>query len=138
MLHNFEHLLAAVQNRFFSPRALPARLDRRLEVLTSGPRDLPARRQTMRAAIAWSYDLLNTAEQALLRRLAVILRRLHAGCDKALCRTTGAVEDAVQECLCGRSRIRAYCSGRKQPIRRTLVLRFSIHSAPRRLQNQAT
>jgi predicted ATPase/transcriptional regulator with XRE-family HTH domain len=63
--------LAAAQARLFSPQALLARLDRRLAVLTGGPRDLPARQQTLRATLAWSYDLLPAAEQALFRRLAV-------------------------------------------------------------------
>jgi non-specific serine/threonine protein kinase len=48
-----------------------ARLEHRLPLLTGGGRDLPARQQTMRDAIAWSYDLLMPEEQAFLRRLAV-------------------------------------------------------------------
>jgi predicted ATPase len=63
--------LAAAQIRLFSPRALLLRLERRLAVLTGGPRDLPARQSTMRATMAWSYDLLPTEEQALFRRIAV-------------------------------------------------------------------
>ena len=47
------------------------RLDQRLKVLTGGARDQPARQQTLRAAIDWSFDLLSADEQSLFRRLAV-------------------------------------------------------------------
>jgi predicted ATPase/DNA-binding CsgD family transcriptional regulator len=63
--------LAAARSAVFSPGALLARLEHRLPLLTGGPRDHPARLQTMRAAIAWSYDLMPPDEQALVRRLAV-------------------------------------------------------------------
>jgi predicted ATPase len=63
--------LAAARIKLFSPRALLARLDRSLEVLGDGARDLPARHRTLRHAIGWSYDLLEPREQALFRRLAV-------------------------------------------------------------------
>src|SRR5262249_39997169 len=42
-----------------------------LPMLTTGARDLPARQQSLRDAIAWSYDLLNAGEQALFRRLGI-------------------------------------------------------------------
>ena len=63
--------LAAARVKLFHPQALLAKLDRRLQVLTGGARDLPRRQQTLRDTVAWSYDLLDPGEQALFRRLAV-------------------------------------------------------------------
>jgi len=63
--------LATARVKLFSPQALLARLDRRLTLLTGGPRDLPARQQTLRATIDWSYNLLESAEQTLFAALGV-------------------------------------------------------------------
>ncbi len=65
--------LAAARIKLLPPRAMLARLEHRLEFLTSGARDLPVRQQTLRNAIAWSYDLLNENEQILFRRLSVFV-----------------------------------------------------------------
>jgi predicted ATPase/DNA-binding CsgD family transcriptional regulator len=65
--------LAAVRAGLLTPRALLARLDRALPLLTGGACDAPERQRTMRDAIAWSYHLLASAEQALFGRLAVFV-----------------------------------------------------------------
>src|SRR5207244_1461938 len=54
-----------------SPRELLTRLEHSLSWLVGGSRDLPSRQQTLRATIAWSYDLLNAEQQALMRRLSI-------------------------------------------------------------------
>jgi predicted ATPase/class 3 adenylate cyclase len=63
--------LAAARSRLLPPQALLARLESRLQLLRGGSRDLPARQQTLRATIDWSYALLEADEQALLARLAI-------------------------------------------------------------------
>jgi predicted ATPase/class 3 adenylate cyclase len=62
--------LAAARSRLLPPQALLARLECRLELLKDGARDLPARQQTLRATIDWSYELLEPGEQTLFARLA--------------------------------------------------------------------
>ena len=63
--------LAAARIKLLPPQALLARLEHRLQVLTSGARDAPVRQQTLRNTLAWSYDLLDAEEQRLFRRLCV-------------------------------------------------------------------
>jgi predicted ATPase len=69
--------LAAARSRLLPPQALLSRLANprgdSLRLLTGGARDRPLRQQTLRDAIAWSYDLLEPPEQALFRRLGVFL-----------------------------------------------------------------
>src|SRR5207253_5429808 len=69
--------LAVARTRLLSPQALLSRLSHRLEVLTGGARNAPARQQTMRATIAWSYQLLAPEVQQLFRSLSVFV----GGCD---------------------------------------------------------
>jgi predicted ATPase/DNA-binding XRE family transcriptional regulator len=65
--------LAAAWTKLLTPEALLARLSgaRLLSMLAGGPRDLPARQQTLRGAIAWSYELLEPEQRQVLRALGV-------------------------------------------------------------------
>jgi predicted ATPase/class 3 adenylate cyclase len=63
--------LAASRIRLFPPQALLEKLESSLRLLKGGARDLPARQQTLRDTIGWSYDLLDSAGQNLFKLLAV-------------------------------------------------------------------
>jgi predicted ATPase/class 3 adenylate cyclase/Tfp pilus assembly protein PilF len=63
--------LAAARTKLLPPRALLSRLGNRLKLLTGGARNLPARQQTLRGTIDWSYDLLDEDEKSLFGRLSV-------------------------------------------------------------------
>ena len=68
------------------------RLAHRLQLLTGGSRDLPARHQTLRATIDWSYALLSAAEQRLFTRLAVFVGGWTLEAAEAVCNTTGDLD----------------------------------------------
>jgi predicted ATPase len=63
--------LAAARVKALSPAQILERLEQRLPLLTGGPRDAPERQRTLRATIAWSYDLLSPEEQTLFARVSV-------------------------------------------------------------------
>ena len=80
--------LAAARIKLFSPEALRSRLEDQLGLLSAGARDLPERQQTLRGAIAWSYDLLDESHRRLLDRLSVF---------------EGGIDLAAAEAVCGPS-----------------------------------
>ncbi|HZE70166.1 MAG TPA: tetratricopeptide repeat protein [Pyrinomonadaceae bacterium] len=79
--------LAAARVKFLPPSDLLARLASRLQLLTSGSRDLPMRQRTLRGAIDWSYDFLNPDEQKLFRRLSVFSGGCTLEAVEAVCNT---------------------------------------------------
>jgi predicted ATPase/class 3 adenylate cyclase len=65
--------LAAARSKLLAPDAMLKRLEHRMSLLTTSRRDLPERQQTLRGAIAWSYDLLEDEERHLFARLSVFV-----------------------------------------------------------------
>jgi predicted ATPase/class 3 adenylate cyclase len=82
--------LASARIRLFTPQALLERVGSRLKLLRGGARDLALRQQTLRAAIDWSYDLLDSGEQALFALLSLF---------------AGFTYDAVDEVASGMERL---------------------------------
>jgi predicted ATPase/DNA-binding CsgD family transcriptional regulator len=78
--------LAAARIKLLPPQAMLVYLrEAPLQLLTSGARDLPARQQTLRGTIQWSYDLLNAEEQRLFRWLSVFVGGCTFEAAKAIC-----------------------------------------------------
>ena len=87
--------LAAARIKVLPPEALLSRLGRRLPMLTSVARDVPARQQTLRNTIAWSYHLLDTQEQRLFRRLSVFTGNCSLTAVEALYTELGDAEASI-------------------------------------------
>jgi predicted ATPase/DNA-binding CsgD family transcriptional regulator len=87
--------LAAARIKVLPPQLLLTRLEYRLPVLTSAAQDVPARQQTLRNAIAWSYHLLDDREQQLFRRLCVFVAGFTLDTAEALCAALGNGDSAV-------------------------------------------
>jgi predicted ATPase/DNA-binding SARP family transcriptional activator len=100
--------LAATRVKLLSEQQLLDRLEQRLPLLAAGRRDAPARQRTMRAAIAWSYDLLTESEQRLFTRLAVFVGSFELEAAEEIC---GADLDTLQSLL-DKSLVRAADDGR--------------------------
>jgi predicted ATPase/class 3 adenylate cyclase len=77
--------LAAARAGSMPIEVIAARLDHCIKVLTGGPRDVPARQQTLRAALDWSWDLLDEPERIVLRRLAVFAGGWTLAAAEAVC-----------------------------------------------------
>jgi predicted ATPase/class 3 adenylate cyclase len=84
--------LAAARIKLFPPRALLQRLNSRLKLLTGGARDRPARQQTLRNTIDWSYALLSPEEQTLFARLSVFAGGCTFEAADAVCNPEGELD----------------------------------------------
>jgi len=99
--------LAAARSKLLSPDAIRARLGDRLTLLTGEMRDVPARHQTLREAIAWSYDILDDDEREFFRRLAVFAGGFTLDGALAVAGVRGNGSARVRECRSGEPSPRA-------------------------------
>ena len=90
--------LAAARVKLLSPDAILARLTHQLATLGGGSRDLPERQQTLRGAIAWSYDILDAGDRRLLERLSVFRAGIDLEAAEAVC---GPAEEIDRDVIDG-------------------------------------
>ncbi|MDX1613661.1 MAG: DUF4062 domain-containing protein, partial [Candidatus Promineifilaceae bacterium] len=84
--------LAAARVKLLPPDAILARLSSRLQLLTGGARDLPARQQTMRSTLDWSYQLLEEPTRTLLARLGIFAGSFTLSAAEAVADTAGELD----------------------------------------------
>ena len=88
--------LAAARIKLLPPQMLLIRLEHRLQVLTSGAQNMPARQQTLRNTIQWSYDLLSAEEQRLFRWLSVFVGGCTLEAAEAVCSALSESDGATR------------------------------------------
>ncbi len=98
--------LAAARVRILAPQAMLGRLTDRLALAAAGSRDLPERQQTLRGAIAWSYELLDEADRRLFSDLSVFVG--------------GASLDAIER-VCGEGLERDVIDGLGSLVEKSLI-----------------
>src|SRR3954454_10063912 len=110
--------LAAARTNVLSPVQMLERLSSPLDFLAGGPTDLPARQQTLRDAIGWSYSLLDPGERALFRRLSTFVGGCTVETVEAVCNAETdlglAVVDGIQSLL-GKSLLHEYDGASSEP-----------------------
>jgi predicted ATPase len=92
--------LAAPWIRLLPAQALLARLDDRMSVLASGPRDLPERQRTLKNTLDWSFSLLSAEEKGLFARLGVFAGTFGLPAAAAICgggKTSGQADDPAHD-----------------------------------------
>ncbi|MGC5016835.1 ATP-binding protein [Streptosporangium sp. DT93] len=126
--------LAAARARTYDLAELAARLDDRFRLLSRGSRTADARHRTLRAVVAWSWDLLPEPERVMARRLTVFAGGVSAAAAERVCGTPDAedllgslADKSLLEVSGGRYRmldtIHAYCAERLEEAGETETLR---------------
>ncbi|HEX2054175.1 MAG TPA: AAA family ATPase [Actinomycetota bacterium] len=99
--------LAAARMRTLLPHQVASRLNRSLDLLTSGARDLPDRQRTLRNTVAWSFELLDQDQRRLFCQLGVFVGGFSLDaveavcCDDALDLLEGLAEHSLVKAVTG-------------------------------------
>ncbi len=107
--------LAAARTGLLTPQAMLPRLEHSLTLLSSGPRDLPARQRTLRATLEWSYGLLDRTEAQLLAQLSVFAGGWTLEAAEAVCPHEDLLDVLAR--LLDKSMIAAGSAGRLRMLR---------------------
>ncbi len=91
--------LAAARLRVLSPEQILARLTDRYRLLTTGSRSAPARQQTLRALVDWSWDLCSEAERTLWARLSVFSGGLELDAAEEICSGGELTRDTILDLI---------------------------------------
>ncbi len=130
--------LAAARSRVLQPDDMVRRTGRLLQLLTGGGRDLPARQRSIRAALDWSAQLLDEAEESVFAQLSVFaggwtVDAAEAVCDRGRGRARGDEPAGRQEPRRGRRRRPALDAGDGAGVRRGAAGRAGAAAQPGRL-----
>ncbi|WP_319457003.1 MULTISPECIES: helix-turn-helix transcriptional regulator [unclassified Mycobacterium] len=93
--------LAVARLRAYPVGEILARLERSLDVLTTGPRSAPPRHQTLKATIDWSFELCSSAEQLLWARLSVFAGGFDLDAAESVCADDRLPQDDVFDLVAG-------------------------------------
>jgi predicted ATPase len=113
--------LAAARIKLLTPTEIAARLSHRIDAAIASNRRAPARHQTMRAALNWTFDLLDNDEQTLFQRLALFSAGFTVDAVEALSDRPDALD--VLSRLIDRSLITAETLGEQTRYRMRAVIR---------------
>lgn len=89
--------LAGARTKYLTPQTLLTQLEQGLAALKGNARDVPARQQTLRNAIAWSYDLLDEKQQQIFRRLSIFVGGCTLAAAEQVCAAAASVDGVILE-----------------------------------------
>src|SRR3979411_1897657 len=120
--------LEAVRIRTLSVQQILARLEDRFRLLTAGSRAAPARHQTLRAAVEWSFELCSNLERTLWARLSVFAGEFDLDAAEEVCAGEGVLAEDVFTAVAGLVETSLLTKREGAPVARYRMLETVRHS----------